>query len=387
MTTLDWTGERYLPWGNDPSTSYEHWHRYAYASQFTRGKKVLDLASGEGYGSALLAQTAQWVVGLDVDERAVQHAHKKYSAGNLLFIVGSVLTIPLDKIRFDVITCFEAIEHIKDPEKLVNAVQQLLAPDGLFLVSTPNKPEYKKVEAHNPFHINELTFEEFNALLSRYFRWTQYMGQRVYCNSSLWPIAQSPSKMVREYWIDRDAGGFHLADDQERTPLYFIGMASNSETLPELPGSVLVDGSNSLLKERERIQNETAAKALSLESALAWKEEQLQQSQVAIRWREEQAQQLQLTLHSQEQALTWRDEQAQQFEATIHSQKQALTWRETQVADHKQSIEFLRGEITAIQASQAWKIAQKFLQIRDRLFPQGSHRRNLYDRFAGRDNP
>ena len=68
---LDWTGERYLPWLEDPYIGYEHLHRYAYATQFVENKKVLDLACGEGYGARLLAGTAESVVGVDIDEDTV----------------------------------------------------------------------------------------------------------------------------------------------------------------------------------------------------------------------------------------------------------------------------------------------------------------------------
>ncbi|HKN54890.1 MAG TPA: hypothetical protein VJX66_20485, partial [Amycolatopsis sp.] len=60
---IEWTGERCVPWTDDLQVIYEHYHRYAFAARFAAGKRVLDLASGEGYGSALLAATAERVVG------------------------------------------------------------------------------------------------------------------------------------------------------------------------------------------------------------------------------------------------------------------------------------------------------------------------------------
>ena len=75
---LEWTGERFLPWRNDPTLAYEHLHRYFYAAEFARGKNVLDLASGEGYGTNLLAQVAQRVVGVDIAAEAIEHATERY---------------------------------------------------------------------------------------------------------------------------------------------------------------------------------------------------------------------------------------------------------------------------------------------------------------------
>src|SRR5438034_11094846 len=69
LSMLEWTGERYVPWMEGAEIGYEHLHRYAFATQFVRNKRVLDLASGEGYGSNLLAKTAKQVVGVDIDEQ------------------------------------------------------------------------------------------------------------------------------------------------------------------------------------------------------------------------------------------------------------------------------------------------------------------------------
>jgi O-antigen biosynthesis protein len=352
MTTLSWTGERYLPWWEGPATAYEHWHRYAYAAQFASGKNVLDLASGEGYGSATLAAAAGQVVALDIAENAVKHARMKYRSPNLHFIVGSIMEMPLRNSRFDVIVCFEAIEHIADPEALLIGVKRLLKPGGLFLVSTPNKPEYKKTEPSNPFHVKELDFEEFQAMLSRHFRRTQFLGQRVYCSSSLWTATHKTSRRISEYLLDRDHDEFVLAGADTRIPLYFIGIASDADEFPEVAGAVLVDSSNALLKEAARVQAETAAHARSLDEALAWKEDQLQQSQTALSWKEDQLQQAQDSLLSQQQALAWKEDQLQQSQTALSwkedqlqqaqnsllSQQQALAWKEDQLQQAQTSM-------------------------------------------------
>jgi ubiquinone/menaquinone biosynthesis C-methylase UbiE len=86
---MEFTGERYVPELDSPEISYEHWHRYLYASQFVAGKTVLDVASGEGFGSDLLAQTAGDVVGVDIDEASVAHASSRYVRDNLEFLHGA----------------------------------------------------------------------------------------------------------------------------------------------------------------------------------------------------------------------------------------------------------------------------------------------------------
>ena len=71
--SLTFTGERFLPEVRG-AIWYEHWHRYAAVAPLARGKRVLDAACGEGYGSFLLAQPAQRVIGVDVAPEAIAHA-------------------------------------------------------------------------------------------------------------------------------------------------------------------------------------------------------------------------------------------------------------------------------------------------------------------------
>ena len=140
---LEWTGERFVPWIRESAIAYEHLHRYAYAAELVTDKRVLDMACGEGYGSNLLAAGAASVIGVDIDEKVIRHASAKYGSTKLQFLSGSITALPIpDDHSFDVIVCFEAIEHIEDQDALLAEVQRLLKPDGVFIVSTPNKAVY-----------------------------------------------------------------------------------------------------------------------------------------------------------------------------------------------------------------------------------------------------
>src|SRR5271157_1669541 len=137
---LEWTGERYVPWADDAVINYEHLHRYGLAKEFVKGKNVLDLASGEGYGSFMLSAKAHSVTGVDIDDLSIKHASSKYVKENLRFIKGSIIDVPVKgENRFDVVVCFEALEHIEDHDGLMKEVKRLLKADGIFIVSTPNK--------------------------------------------------------------------------------------------------------------------------------------------------------------------------------------------------------------------------------------------------------
>ena len=250
---LESTGERYLPWVEDAAIGYEHLHRYAYATQFVQHKRVLDLASGEGYGSYLLAKTAKSVVGIDIDNNSIKHARNKYIKQNLEFRVGSITEIPIDGERlFDVAICFEALEHIGDHQKLLSEVKRLLTPEGVFIVSTPNKTVYSdEPQFNNPFHVHELYFDEFRKLFEKYFKNVKFLGQRIYCNSNIWPVFAGEDTKVVEYVVDKNPEEFVFAGNDKKIPRYFIAIASDAARDIEDRGSALVDVSNALLNQKD----------------------------------------------------------------------------------------------------------------------------------------
>ena len=152
-TALEWTGERYLP-EVAGQVALEHVHRYLCARAYCQGKAVLDVASGEGYGSALLAVTAERVIGVDLAAEAVAHAQARYRRPNLEFRQGSCIAIPLPDASFDVVVSFETIEHIDQHEAMLAEIKRVLKPDGLLIISSPEKREYSDSPNYkNAFHV------------------------------------------------------------------------------------------------------------------------------------------------------------------------------------------------------------------------------------------
>ena len=90
---IEWTGERCVPWAPDVQVVYEHFHRYMWAARVVEGRRVLDLGSGEGFGAAILSGSAAHVVGVDVDERTVEHSQLNYGGSNLEFRLGTALDL------------------------------------------------------------------------------------------------------------------------------------------------------------------------------------------------------------------------------------------------------------------------------------------------------
>ena len=210
----------------------EHWHRYRLASQLCADKTVLDLASGEGYGSHFLAKTALNVIGFDISEKAVFHATQTYQQDNLRFGVASATEIPLEDNSIDLIVSFETIEHLEDHEGMIREFKRVLKNDGVILISSPNKEVYSDIDGYrNPYHVRELYTEEFHQLIKSYFENTKLLGQRTAAASI---IAHADALAPFASFQGDD---FRTGVGESR---YDIILASDSE-LPHLPNSVFDD--------------------------------------------------------------------------------------------------------------------------------------------------
>ena len=148
----------------------EHLARYAFAARLARGKRVLDAGCGAGYGSAELARTAHSVIGIDVAPEAVDSRAPHYPLPTCTSSRRSCTALPHGDASFDLVVAFEVIEHLPDWRDFLLEVRRVLAPDGQFIVSTPNKLYYTESrgpQGANPFHVHEFDFDEFRAELQR----------------------------------------------------------------------------------------------------------------------------------------------------------------------------------------------------------------------------
>jgi 2-polyprenyl-3-methyl-5-hydroxy-6-metoxy-1,4-benzoquinol methylase len=180
-TFTDVEEERAVPWGDAGNFAW-HLARYEFAVPFVKEKCVLDLGSGEGYGAALLAEHAREVVGIDYSPEAVKHARARYARGNLSFDVGDAMAIPNQLGHFDVVTCFEVIEHVEDHGALLAGIARALRPGGVVLLSTPNKRVDELFESvsrreHYEYHINMLTPKQLRRHAGLYFSDIRLYGQ------------------------------------------------------------------------------------------------------------------------------------------------------------------------------------------------------------------
>jgi 2-polyprenyl-3-methyl-5-hydroxy-6-metoxy-1,4-benzoquinol methylase len=164
---LSLTGERTLP--DIPEENY--WFRrhlvvYEWIAARVGGMRVIDMASGEGYGTDLLASAAASVVGVDANPQAHEHARLRYVRANLRFERALIETFDEPA---EAIVCLQTIEHIEDPDALLSHFRSLA---GVVYVSTPNVLTLAPKGAErsdNPWHVREYRAEEFRALCGRHF--------------------------------------------------------------------------------------------------------------------------------------------------------------------------------------------------------------------------
>ncbi len=142
----------------------EHMARYLSLRKACKGKRVLDVACGEGYGSFLMKNWgASEVVGIDLSGHAIENACKRFSTPGVTFLVGDACR--LDQVipeseKFDLIVSFETLEHVPDVPALLRGLRTRVAPDGTIAISCPNDPEIA-ADHPNEFHLKTYSFEDF----------------------------------------------------------------------------------------------------------------------------------------------------------------------------------------------------------------------------------
>jgi SAM-dependent methyltransferase len=169
--------ERIVPDEESPGIVALHLKRYLFAAPYCTDKVVLDAACGVGYGSAELAQAAELVVGIDVDDATIAYARSRYGDANVEFHTMDVCSLDFDDDSFDVVVSFETIEHVDDREAFLREVVRVLRPAGMFLVSTPHALQTTEAP-QNPFHHVEYSRADFTSLLSQRFADVDLFGQR-----------------------------------------------------------------------------------------------------------------------------------------------------------------------------------------------------------------
>ena len=275
MNELPFTGERFVP-GARGEIWVEHWHRYHFASRWAAGRRVLDVACGEGYGTALLARSAASVVGIDISAQAIEHAKSAYSAlANAEFVCASCTALPLEAASVDVAVSFETIEHIAEQSQFLDELARVLKPGGVLLLSCPNKLEYADKRSFvTEFHVKELYREELAALIGARWPHSTWFAQRPSFFSVIAPEGGAKAgELVETDETDPSAASGTLAH-----PLYFVVAASREKASLEAVApalSVLSDRGDWVHRDYEKVMRmleESVERGEALEAQLVQRE-------------------------------------------------------------------------------------------------------------------
>jgi SAM-dependent methyltransferase len=209
----------------------EHLARYWWASTLVAGRRVLDAGCGVGYGTALLARAgAADAVGIDVSDEAVAAA----AAANpeLEFVQADVHDLPFPDDRFDVVVCFEVIEHVERQDEAIAELARVLTPDGVLAISSPNRGVYP---TGNPHHVHEYRPDELHAALSVHFAHVELHRQHDWVASAVLDdrAVASGDLTVLEAEVAKAVG---LPPDSET---YTIGLGAH-RPLPKTPGRAVL---------------------------------------------------------------------------------------------------------------------------------------------------
>jgi ubiquinone/menaquinone biosynthesis C-methylase UbiE len=160
-----------------------HLDRYRFAAQRVKGKRVLDCASGTGYGTRMLREAggAASVVGVDIERRAIKYANNNHRLDSTSFICSSGDCLALPSASVDVVISFETIEHVPDDVALVEEFYRVLRPNGLLIISTPNQWPL----ATTPHHVKEYDRSSFLKVMEPQFDCIELYNQNSGSNTPL----------------------------------------------------------------------------------------------------------------------------------------------------------------------------------------------------------
>jgi SAM-dependent methyltransferase len=182
------------PYQEPPASAeavYDQLTGYGFVRRYVKGKTVADIGWKEvGYGSRLLAETAESVTGLSALSEAVDLASAAYSAPNVSYRRVNLPELPLPEGYFDVAVAFGVIEDLEHPEDLVREARRILKGDGMFVVSALDKQT--NTNERNRGGIDgrrEMYVPEFREMLERHFGHVRLYRQGAVAGGFVFPAS------------------------------------------------------------------------------------------------------------------------------------------------------------------------------------------------------
>ena len=284
---IEWTGERCVPWAPDVQTVYEHLQlQHAGRPSLWSAGVCSTWRAVRGLGPAILAESAEHVIGIDIDRRTVEHSSLNYGDDRIEFELGDAadLTRFADG-SFGAVVAFEMIEHVHDQGRVLEEIERVLAPDGVLIMSTPDRPAYTDATGRsNPFHVHELDLEGFSTLMGSAFENVAIWGQRTITGSALAALDDSEDRdpPARTFFIEREGDEWRTA--ARLWPLYLVAVASHAEMAAIGSQSTLADCGLALRREAEAASASAAREQLvAAQSQLSRLEGELAERELAHR--------------------------------------------------------------------------------------------------------
>jgi SAM-dependent methyltransferase len=162
---------------------HEHHARYVFASAYVKGRRVVDCACGEGFGTAVFARAGAASIGaFDQSAAAIAAATARYHLPAVQFGVSHANHLPVADRSVDVYIALETIEHLDDARGFLEEAGRVLIPHGLFICSTPNRDVTNpgtttEDRPRNPFHVREYARQDLEPLLWSVFGRVAWFGQ------------------------------------------------------------------------------------------------------------------------------------------------------------------------------------------------------------------
>src|SRR3989338_731977 len=173
---------RIIPEGVPPKFFAEHLKVYEFLKGEAKGKNVLEVGCGDGYGADYLAAAGFEVTAFDYDDAVIAAARAKYGRPNLKFLPMEAGALRFEEGSFGIVCSFQVIEHIPQAgiPRYLSEIKRVLRPEGAFYLSTLNLEHamkdspmtYKK----NPAHCKEFILEELRRLLLSQFPKVEIYG-------------------------------------------------------------------------------------------------------------------------------------------------------------------------------------------------------------------
>jgi O-antigen biosynthesis protein len=352
---VDGVAERFVPEEmHGQIVEAEHLGRYRWAASLVSGKRVLDAGCGTAYGSAMLAAAgARGVVGVDVAAEVLAAVSARMPEVVQLY-EADVSNLPFPADSFDVIVCFEVIEHVENTDAVLDELRRVLAEDGVLAISSPNRGVYAP---GNPHHRYEFVPEELEATLRKRF-----------ANVRLYRQADWITSAVLDDELHRFEGEKPLKDVQLSKSvaselgeeLYTLALAGNG-ALPEPPpsgvlGSVAeINAVAEASRQLDRVRHELARRTARSDHEVV----KLHSELAALRNR---LLALETELARARQSVARHDadlEAAESMERELERIQQQM----------RADLEEAHRAIHEMQATKAWRLATSFWRLRDRLLP------------------